>query len=191
MLHGWGANAEDLTPLASTLNLPNYQYIFPNAPFPHPQVSWGKAWYALDSNNYEGLVESRQLLGDWLQSLPQITGIELQKTILAGFSQGGAMALDVGLQLPLGGLCSLSGYLHSHPAPNQNDYPPLSIVHGTQDTVVPIKAAQMARDELMAVGVNVNYRELNMGHEINAETIAILREFIVNVGDNLAAIEHR
>jgi phospholipase/carboxylesterase len=191
MLHGWGANAEDLAPLASTLSLPNYQFLFPNAPFPHPQVPWGRAWYALDTNNYQGLVESRQLLADWLKSLPKTTGIELQKTILAGFSQGGAMALDVGLQLPLGGLCSLSGYLHSHPAPNPNDYPPLSIVHGTQDSVVPINAAQMARDELMAVGATVDYRELNMGHEINAETIAILREFIINVGDNLAAIGHR
>jgi phospholipase/carboxylesterase len=187
MLHGWGANAEDLKPLASPLNLPHCQYLFPNAPFPHPQVPWGRAWYDLDSNNYQGLVESRQLLKNWLQSLPKTTGIELEKTILVGFSQGGAMALDVGLQLPLAGLCSLSGYLHSHPAPNRKNYPPLAIVHGKQDPVVPLKAARIARDELMAAGVKVLYR----GHEINIETIAIVREFILNVGDNLATSERR
>jgi phospholipase/carboxylesterase len=191
MLHGWGANAEDLAPLASTLNLSNYQYLFPNAPFPHPQVPWGRAWYALDSNNYQGLNESRQLLRDWLQSLPKKTGIELENTVLAGFSQGGAMTLDVGLQLPLAGLCSLSGYLHSHPAPNLAEYPLLAIIHGKQDPIVPLKAAQMARDELMAAGVKLQYNELGMGHEINAETIVILRDFILNVGDNLAASGHR
>jgi phospholipase/carboxylesterase len=181
MLHGWGANAEDLAPLASILDLPDYQYLFPNAPLPHPQVPNGRAWYDLETNNYQGLSESRQILQAWLQSLPSKTGIQAENTILAGFSQGGAMTLDVGLQMPLAGLCSLSGYLHSHPAPNNSSYPPVAIFHGTQDAVVPVGAARMARNELMAIGAKVDYYELQMGHEITPETIDLLQQFILRL----------
>ena len=115
VLHGWGANYQDLAPCAPMLDLPNFTYLFPNAPFAHPQVPGGRAWYALENKEYNGLAESRQLLRDWVLSLPDSTGVPLENTILAGFSQGGAMTLDIGLTLPLAGLCSLSGYLHYEP----------------------------------------------------------------------------
>jgi phospholipase/carboxylesterase len=178
MLHGWGANLQDLAPLAQMLNLPGFEYVFPNAPFPHPQVPGGRAWYALETSEYHGLSESREILFDWLQSLESKTGIPLQKTILAGFSQGGAMTLDLGLSLPVAALCSLSGYLHFDPHQKDVFLPPTLIVHGKLDPVVPLEAAQTARDELRAIGLPIEYHELDMGHEISPSVIELIKKFI-------------
>lgn len=178
-LHGWGANSEDLAPLAPALNFPEYQFLFPDAPLPHPAVAGGKMWYNLETANYQGLAESRQSLTDWLKSLESSTGIPLSETILGGFSQGGAMALDVGLTLPLAGIVCLSGYLHSKPEPSiGNSLPPVLIVHGKQDPVVPLAAAQNARNTLTALGIKVNYQEFNMGHEIRPEVLTLISSFI-------------
>jgi phospholipase/carboxylesterase len=180
-LHGWGANAQDLAPLAQMFNLPGFAFIFPNAPFAHPQVPGGKAWYSLETQDYSGLSESRELLFDWLQSLESLTGVPLNRTFMTGFSQGGAMTLDVGLTLPLAGLCSLSGYLHYYPEPDKlanNQFPPVLIVHGKQDLVVPLPAAQQAKEELTALGVTVKYQEFDMGHEIQPEVLTLMEEFI-------------
>ncbi|MGB5769939.1 MAG: dienelactone hydrolase family protein [Crocosphaera sp.] len=178
MLHGWGSNAEDLAPLASILTLPDYQLLFPNAPFPHPQVPGGLAWYGLENEEYEGIEESRQLLKNWLLSLEKNTGIPLSRTILTGFSQGGAMSLDVGHNLPLAGICSLSGYLQFQPQKLTSSIPPILIIHGTQDMVVPIEMAQKAKDELTSIHAKVEYHELNMGHEIPLIVLPILEKFI-------------
>ena len=96
MLHGWGANYQDFVPFAKVLNFPGFGYFFPNAPFNHFQLPGGKAWYALENKEFTGLEESRSLLREWLISLESSTGVPLNRTILAGFSQGGAMTLDVG-----------------------------------------------------------------------------------------------
>ncbi|WP_107671364.1 alpha/beta hydrolase [Cyanothece sp. BG0011] len=178
MLHGWGANAEDLAPLASMLTLLDYQLLFPNAPFSHPQVPGGLAWYALETGQYEGIDESRQLLKDWLISLEDNTGIPLSRTILSGFSQGGAMSLDVGINLPLAGICSLSGYLQFQPEKSPASIPPILIIHGQKDMVVPVEMAQKARDELKAIDAKVEYHEFPMGHEITNDILPILEEFI-------------
>lgn len=180
LLHGWGADANDLSPLASILNLPTYQSLFPNAPFPHPQFSWGRAWYALERQDYRGLAECRQMLQAWLLSLEAETGIPLERTILGGFSQGAAMALDVGLSLPVAGLCSLSGYLHFQPQHLPSSPPPIFMVHGQQDMVVPIQAAHQARNELKAIAAQVEYHELAMGHEIPQLVLQLLKTFIEN-----------
>jgi phospholipase/carboxylesterase len=180
-LHGWGANAEDVAYLLPFLNLPDYQFVFPNAPYPYPYSSVGRAWYDLSQENlYQGLTESRQVLTDWLQSLESSTGVPLSQTILSGFSQGGAMTLDVGLNLPLAGLVSMSGYLHpgiSNTA-KLDPVPPVLIMHGRQDTVVPLEAAHFARQTLESTGVGVEYYEFDMGHEIRLEMLEFLRNFV-------------
>ncbi|MEM8676467.1 MAG: dienelactone hydrolase family protein [Cyanobacteria bacterium P01_G01_bin.67] len=180
VLHGWGANYQDFVPFAKVLNFPGFGYMFPNAPFDHFQVPGGKAWYALENKDFTGLAESRQLLLEWLTSLEASTGVSLNKTIMAGFSQGGAMTLDVGLTLPLAAVCSFSGYLQYQPQAAENqDFPPTMIVHGKQDTVVPIAAAQKARDELTKMGVSVDYHEFDMAHEVQEPAIAIFKQFIM------------
>ena len=180
-LHGWGANAQDLASVVPLLNLPDYQFMFPDAPFPHPYSYTGRAWYDLSSQKGQGLPESRKLLTDWLRSLESSTGVPLSRTILSGFSQGAAMTLDVGLSLPLSGLVALSGYLHPVSEPAGGKFPPVLIVHGRQDSVVPLKAAQNSRETLVALGVSVQYQEFDMGHEIRPEVLAVIRNFVLGV----------
>ena len=178
-LHGWGSNCYDLQSLVPVLNLPNYQFEFPEGPFPHPYVAGGKMWYDLDTKEYRGLAESREMLGNWLMSLESKTGMPLSRTILGGFSQGGAMTLDVGLSFPMAGLICLSGYLHALSQPSSNVLPPTLIVHGRRDTVVPVSAAVRSRDALTALGVPVQYQEFDMGHEILPEVIDLMRSFVL------------
>ncbi|WGV28923.1 alpha/beta hydrolase [Halotia branconii] len=182
-LHGWGANAEDVASLLPFFRLPNYQFVFPNAPYPFPDSATGRAWYDLRMENmFQGLAESRQLLTDWLQSLESSTGVPLSRTILSGFSQGGAMTLDVGLQLPLAGLIVMSGYLHPEIATaTKSSFPPTLIMHGRNDQVVPLQAALKARETVEALGVATEYHEFDMGHEISPEMLEVLRKFVVNV----------
>lgn len=180
-LHGWGANAQDLAPLAPFFQIPNCQYLFPDAPFNHPSFPGGKAWYSLETPHYEGLQQSRELLTNWLKSLEAESGVPLSRTFLSGFSQGGAMTLDVGLTLPLAGLCSLSGYLHSEPQSSDAPFPPVLIAHGKQDQVVPLQAAHQARDALVALNVNVEYHEFEMGHEIQPTELTAMQQFLQKV----------
>ncbi|HEY9736397.1 MAG TPA: hypothetical protein V6D06_08945 [Trichocoleus sp.] len=189
-LHGWGANADDLAGLVPYLNLPGFQMLFPNAPFAHPQVPLGRMWYSFpygydfrsphDFEAQADLQESRQVLTDWLRSLPQQTGIPLSRTVLAGFSQGGAMTLDVGSTLPLAGLMVLSGYLHAPlpPAPLPLHQPrPVLLVHGQFDPIVPLPRAHQVKAALEAQGLAVNYHEKAMGHEILPEVIRLITDF--------------
>ena len=178
-LHGWGANAQDLASLVPFLNLPDFQFMFPDAPFPHPYSSTGKMWYNLSSQEHQGYQESRQMLTQWLQSLESSTGVPLSRTILSGFSQGAAMTLDVGLGLPLAGLVALSGYLHPISYPENSKFPPVLIVHGKQDSVVPLKAAVNARDNLTGLGIAVEYHEFDMAHEIRPEVLPVIRNFVL------------
>ncbi len=192
LLHGWGADASDLASLASLLNLPDFLFIFPNAPYPYPYSSSGRAWYDLRNESfYQGLEDSRTILIDWLLSLEANTGVSIEKTILSGFSQGGAMTLDVGFKLPFAGLISMSGYLHPGAAQVEKTSddnmqaktiaPPILIVHGKQDTVVPINAAVNARDNLISQGVVVKYQEFEMGHEIRPEVLELVKKFLEEI----------
>jgi phospholipase/carboxylesterase len=179
-LHGSGSKPRSLASLAHSLKLPDYLYLFPEAPYPDPSVPGGKMWYDLKSKNSKGLSQSHQLLTEWLKSLESITGIPLESTILSGFSQGAAMTLDVGLTLPLAGLVSLSGYLPSKPTPSDSK-PPVLMVQGRQDKIVTLNEAHEARDSLTALGVSVKYVELNIGHELKPEVLAQMRNFVTDV----------
>ena len=199
-LHGSAGKAQKLKSFATALNLPKYQFLFPDAPFRDSEallrsplasplgrsadrtVPEGKSWYDLKSKDYKGLTTSLQLLTDWLKSLESTTGVPLERTILSGFSQGGAMALDVGLTLPLAGLVVLSGYLHSPPQLTAGkSYPPVLMMHGRQDSVVTLDEAKSARDRLKALGVPLNYQEFDMDHEFSKAELASMRRFVMNV----------
>ncbi|EKQ67795.1 putative esterase [Leptolyngbyaceae cyanobacterium JSC-12] len=191
LLHGWGANYEDLPPLAQFMNLPDCQFVFPNAPFPHPYNPVGKMWYAFpETYQFLGTPEfgdrpdlstSRQLLLDFVVAQAKQASVSLAQTILGGFSQGGAMTLDVGVRLPLAGLMVLSGYLHAPLPPQQVDIAPTLVVHGRQDTVVPLHSAHQVRDSLQALGVPLQYQEYNMGHEIQPIVLAQIQTFVKEI----------
>lgn len=186
VLHGWGANHHDLGDLAPYFKLPEYQFLFPNGIFDHEYTDTGKMWYSftgagrLTQNSISQLATSRQTLSEWVQSLPDSTGIPLDRTWIAGFSQGGAMTLDIGLDLPVAGLIVLSGYLHPERSKPLQAAPPVLIVHGKQDDVVPIRAAQKSQETLTQWGVNVQYQEFDMGHSIVPEVLDVVRSFVIN-----------
>lgn len=187
VLHGWGANAQDVAALATYIDLPDYHFLFPNAPFPHTYSPTGRAWYNFPESytftsqpnfaDRPDVQTSRQQLTDWLLSLENVTGIPLSQTILGGFSQGGAMTLDVGLNLPLAALMVLSGYLHAPPLQPQALLPVL-LVHGRQDRVVPLAAAYHAKSCLQAYNLPVHYHEFDMGHEIQPVVLDRMQSFI-------------
>ncbi|AFY37161.1 phospholipase/Carboxylesterase [[Leptolyngbya] sp. PCC 7376] len=178
MLHGWGANYNDLQPLAEVLDLPNCRFLFPNAPFEHFQMPTGRAWYALERQDFQGIEESRDRLSKWLDSLPALTGIPPERTAMVGFSQGGAMTLDVGLMFNFAAVCSCSGYLHYNPLERSGNFPPTLLIHGTQDTVVPLTAAKKAKKELTQIGVETEYFEFMGGHEIPTAAMVSMRNFL-------------
>lgn len=185
-LHGWGANAADLVGLAPYLAVANFSMVFPDAPWPHPQAPGGRMWYSFPSGydfrrpydfaNQADLHTSREQLKSWLLNLPKTTQIPLERTILAGFSQGGAMTLDVGSQLPLAGQIILSGYLHSE-AQAPVTPRPVMMVHGTFDPVVPIAKAHQAQAALTALAQPVTWQELAMGHEIPPQVMGLIAGF--------------
>ncbi|NJK60682.1 MAG: alpha/beta hydrolase [Oscillatoriales cyanobacterium SM2_1_8] len=176
LLHGWGASAADLAPLAEVLQAPDRQVLRWQAP--HQRPMGGYMWYdlmALETDPVPwGLPESRQYLQTSLANLP------LERTVLAGFSQGGAMALDVGLTLPLAGVISFSGYLHATNTPPQ-PLPPVALFHGQNDEMVPAIAARSARQTLSRWGATVTYAEFVGGHTIVPEAIAAAQSFLGTV----------
>ena len=184
LLHGWGANNQDLGDLVPYFKLPEYQFLFPNGIFDHEYNETGKMWYSftgaaqLNSGSITQLATSRTVLTDWIQSLPDSTGIPLDRTWIAGFSQGGAMTLEIGLDLPVAGLIVMSGYLHSDRLKPAQNPPSVLIVHGAQDNVVPIAAARTSHQQLTAWGIEVKYQEFNMGHSIVPEVLDVVRSFV-------------
>lgn len=179
MLHGWGANYYDLQPLAEMLGLGGCQFLFPNAPYAHFQVPTGRAWYALERQDFLGIETSRDRLAEWLGSLAEATGIPPERTAMIGFSQGGAMTLDVGLRFPFAALCSCSGYLHYDPGDRRSDkFSPTLLIHGNQDQVVPLAAAQQAKASLLEIGVPLDYVEFSGGHEIPSVAMVAMRDFL-------------
>jgi phospholipase/carboxylesterase len=184
LLHGWGANNQDLGDLVPYFRLPEYQFLFPNGIFDHEYSDEGKMWYSftgagqLTDRSMAQLATSRQILSEWVQLLPDSTGIPLDRTWIAGFSQGGAMTLDIGLDLPVAGLICLSGYFHPDRAKPLQNAPPVLIVHGRQDDVVPIVAARTSQETLTQWGVEVQYQEFDMGHSIVPEVLDVVRNFV-------------
>ncbi|MEM9452300.1 MAG: alpha/beta hydrolase [Cyanobacteria bacterium P01_E01_bin.6] len=201
-LHGWGANCNDLFGLAPYLKRPDFYMAFPDAPFPHPNVLEGRMWYSL-SNEFTNrgvnlgfgddfkteLEESRQSLIDWIHDISFKTNIPLSRTVLSGFSQGGAMTLDLGCRLPFAALMVLSGYAHtplpSDPSDLPFSLPPILMAHGRHDAVVPIHLAEQARQALLELKAPLQYHELKMGHEISLDLLNLMQTFMGEVAVNL------
>ncbi len=191
LLHGWGANARNVASLIEAINMTSAptRALLPDAPFEHGMVPGGLAWYSFPPN-YDfrrphdftaqaDLQESRRRLTNWMKSLPEQTGIPLEKTIMGGFSQGGAMTLDVGPHLPLAAMLVLSSYSHAPIAPCITPRPVL-LLHGRQDPVVPLSKAQDTKAQLEGQGIPVTYEEFNMGHEVSLQALQSASKFCAN-----------
>jgi phospholipase/carboxylesterase len=184
LLHGLGADGWDFVPIVGELRLPMpVRFIFPHAPERPVTVNAGyvmRAWYDIRSFTPEGradaagLAESVQRVNRYLEMEAE-RGISTDRTVLAGFSQGGAVALSAGLRFPrqLAGLLALSTYL---PFParlgaersSANADVPILMCHGRMDPIVKIGMGLEARAALEAQGYPVEWHEYPMEHEVCA-----------------------
>ena len=182
LLHGWGSNAEDVAGLVPALELGNCWVSAPDGPMAHPYSDIGKMWYDLENPDWPGLDESKALLQDHLEELIKESGLTPAQTVLMGFSQGGAMALEVGLGLSLGGIAVFSGYLHPQlTQAAMETSTPVFITHGQQDAVVPFRAAEQTYDFLKSHGFKANFTPLNMAHEISLEALQAAQQWFRNL----------
>lgn len=173
LLHGWGADADDLLPLgqALTADLPQpVELIALRAPEPHPQGS-GRQWYGLFPSDWQAVPSAQAALCQRLKEL-ESGGIPLAQTVLLGFSQGAAMAVLSGCDLPLAGVVSCSGYPHPGWAAPANR-PSVLLLHGKNDEIVPFQASLQLQSLLNA---NTNAAKADLvasesGHTIDAAAL--------------------
>ncbi len=188
-LHGLGADGHDFEPIVPDLDLNAVRFVFPHAPRRTVTVNGGylmPAWYDITHPDLErevdhvGIEDSvRQVQS--LLAREQARGIEAKHIVLAGFSQGGVIALHaaLGMREPLGGVIALSTYLPLiETLPEQEFALPIFMAHGTQDPIVPLSAAQRARAVLTARGHALDWHQYAIGHSVCAEEIDALRRWL-------------
>ncbi len=178
LIHGWGADAQDLIPFGQELleevALP-FDLISLNAPQLHPDGT-GRQWYSLFPPNWSEVPEAIKDLKSRLKST--VTNqIPFQKTFLLGFSQGGAMALSAGLGLPLAGLICCSGYPHPGWEP-EDPNARILLTHGKFDEIVPLHAIDEISYILDKKKIDYQTHLFNGGHEISQEVIKTISLFI-------------
>ena len=190
-IHGLGADGNDFVPVVKELGLPDHlplRFIFPDAPMRPVTINAGhvmRAWYdiiEISSNERKvdeaGIRESQRAVEALIER--EISrGIAANRIILAGFSQGGAIALQTGLRCKqaLAGILALSTYLPlaaslAAEASSANRAIPIFMAHGEQDTVIPISIAASSVKELGRNGYQVDWREYPMAHSVSMEEIS-------------------
>ena len=174
LLHGWGADADDLLDLGSLLVGPEVSVVALRAPEPHP-YGVGRQWYGLQPIDWTQLPAAREALTLRLEELA--TSVDLARTVLLGFSQGGAMALDVGSSLPLAGIVACSGYPHEGWQPAAGTAPVL-LSHGREDPVVPFAASEEVQRRLARAGASAELLAFNGGHTIDASVLPEIGSFV-------------
>ena len=187
-LHGLGADGHDFEPIVPELGLPaaapGVRFIFPHAPHQAVTINGGavmRAWYDVTGDGRQDAagIRASQVRVEALIARERARGIATRSIVLAGFSQGGAIALQTGLRHPerLAGILALSAYLLlpdtlAQEASEANRDAPIFMSHGTQDPVIPLSWATRSRDHLVALGYAVEWRQYPMPHSVCAEEIA-------------------
>jgi len=178
LLHGWGADADDLLDLGDLLVGPQVSVVGLRAPEPHP-YGMGRQWYGLQPIDWRQLPGARLALNSRLAALA--SSVPLERTVLLGFSQGGAMALDVGTALPLAGIVACSGYPHQGwqpaAAPDQ-PLPPVLLSHGREDPVVPFAASEALLELLTGAGAQARLLAFDGGHTIDQAVLPEIAAFV-------------
>jgi phospholipase/carboxylesterase len=198
-LHGLGADGHDFAPIVPQLRLPEplaVRFVFPHAPRRAVTINQGfmmRAWYDIRTlgaglvEDAAGIAESVALVQGFLEREAAL-GIAYRRIALAGFSQGGAMALHVGLRATeaLGGIMGLSTYLPlreqlAAQAGAANRGTPILLCHGRQDNVLPFQLGELARDSLRSLGYSVQWQAYPMGHEVCAAEILDVAAWLARV----------
>ncbi|MDA8107693.1 MAG: dienelactone hydrolase family protein [Betaproteobacteria bacterium] len=197
-LHGLGADGSDFVPVAQVLGLPpglHVRFVFPHAPERPVTINMGmrmRAWYDIvelggAQQDEEGIRASQALL-EALVARERTRGIEARRIVLAGFSQGGAIALQTGLRHDerLAGILALSTWLplaHTLAAERHamNADVPILLAHGEEDAMVGIERAAASRRALEALGYAPAWHTYPMGHEVCPEEIADIASWLAGV----------
>lgn len=195
-LHGLGADGHDFESIVPQLLIPAslpVRFIFPDAPMRAVTINGGglmRAWYdvydeiRMDARqDAKGIQESANILNLMVEQEVK-RGIVSQRIILAGFSQGGAVALYAGLKSarPLGGIMALSTYLPLADTITSVDntlIPSIYMAHGTHDPVIPLQFAEASRECLKHLGLTVNWNTYPMEHNVSGEEIMAIREWLI------------
>ncbi len=196
-LHGLGASGHDFEPIVPELKLPNrpgVRFIFPHAPVRPITINGGasmRGWYDIDSlvftereHDDEGIDGSVQHVNELIEH--EIgRGIPAHQIILAGFSQGGAIAYNAALasEYQLGGVMALSTYLPMSSerlamVGEQRKSLPMFIAHGQQDDVINIEYAEQSVEKLKAAGFNPEWVTYPMGHSVNLEEVRAVSNWL-------------
>ncbi len=191
-LHGLGADGNDFVPVVQELDLsqaPPIRFIFPHAPMQPVSINNGyvmRAWYDVSHGDLEGksrqadeqgVRASQAAIGELIER-EEDRGISNKNMMLAGFSQGGAIALQTGLRYPqpLAGVMALSTYLplvesFAQEAAPANAKTPIFMAHGTDDPVVPCAMGSNSKELLGKMGYSVEWHEYPMQHSVCLEEI--------------------
>ncbi len=171
LLHGWGADANDLLPFGKLLThglKDSFEIVSVSAPQPHPSGS-GRQWYPLYPHEWEQVPNAVIDLERRLNNLCY-KNITLNKTMLLGFSQGGAMALEIATRIKFKGVFAISSYPHPDWKPLK-DIPPIFLYHGNMDQVVPKEASQKSLDILLKNEAKSELYLFDGGHELTIDLI--------------------
>jgi phospholipase/carboxylesterase len=198
-LHGLGADGNDFATVVPQLQLNGCQairFVFPHAPVMPVTVNGGyvmPAWYdilganLLSQQDAVGIKRSEHAIAALLdRELDR--GISHENIVLAGFSQGCAMALHTGLRYKqkLAGIVALSGYLPladtlAHERSQANLNTPIFIAHGTQDPVVVMDRGEVSKNALIALGYSVQWKTYIKGHSVHPDELADISKFLRDV----------
>lgn len=195
-LHGLGADGHDFEPIVPELRLAKpVRFIFPHAPVRPVTINQGmrmRAWYDIlqlggGPEDERGLRSAQKLL-EGLVAHEKKRGVASGRIVLAGFSQGGAVALQTGLRHPerLAGIIALSSYLPLHTALTAersaaNAEVPIFMAHGRYDDIIPFERAERSRELLRALGYPVQWHEYPMPHSVCAPEIADIAKFLTAI----------
>ncbi len=197
-MHGLGADGGDFVPIVDELQLPStaIRFVFPHAPTRPVTINGGtvmRAWYDIASADLarreddQGLRESSSQI-EALIAREKMRGSPANRIVLAGFSQGGAIALFCGLRFPerLAGIMALSTYLPLLEKLNAERHVanvgvPILMAHGIQDPVVTLQRAAASKTALDDAGYRIDWREYAMAHSVCAEEIRDIGAWIRKV----------
>ena len=190
LLHGFGANMDDLTGLCPAIDREGYLYACPNAPLSF-QIGTGMTGYGWTPPRGQGTVEdarrSSGLLDTFFDEVIEQYNVSPGKVVLGGFSQGGGMTYRCGLGKPetFAGLAALSstmpGAEELNPILPAQRTQPIFIAHGIYDELAPVTVAQEAKAFLEDAGYQPQYKEYPMGHEISQEVLDDLVAWVKRV----------
>ncbi len=190
-LHGLGANGHDFVPIVPLLQRPRTRFVFPHAPSMPVTINMGHvmpAWYDIlhmgEGPNREPdaqVIESTRRVHDLIEA-ERTRGIDANQIVLAGFSQGGAIALHAGIRYPetLAGIMVLSAYelrtdSRQREAHTVNAETPMLFCHGSLDPVVPVHRGRRAFEAYEQEGRSCTWQDYPMGHEVCGPEIELIR----------------